>query len=191
MTVDTTCPRCGYESESWRGVAIHFGRSHDGGHPLVEAVGADNLRRRYRTTSKKQLADELGVSRMVVRRALRDINVEERGNSEAAKLVWEQADKETKEQMLEPAHRASVKQPRFYTSPRGYEELIHLRNTVRVHRLAAVAWYGFDAVADKVVHHENNIPWDNREDNLRAVTAEEHARIHYRRGDAFGGESKC
>lgn len=47
-----------------------------------------------------------------------------------------------------------------------------------VHRLAAVAWYGFDAVAGNDVHHRNSVPWDNRESNLEPLSKEEHARLH-------------
>jgi hypothetical protein len=47
-----------------------------------------------------------------------------------------------------------------------------------VHRLLAVAEHGTEAVADHVVHHENEIPWDNRAKNLSLVTRAEHARIH-------------
>jgi hypothetical protein len=47
-----------------------------------------------------------------------------------------------------------------------------------VHRLQAVAYWGFDDVADKHVHHKNGIPWDNRKENFLLVTNEEHQRIH-------------
>lgn len=71
----------------------------------------------------------------------------------------------------------------FRTHDRGYE---YWRGTfkgedegrVAIHRLASVAWYGFDAVKDNVVHHENNIPWDNREDNLSVMATSEHATHH-------------
>jgi len=47
-----------------------------------------------------------------------------------------------------------------------------------VHRLAAVAWFGFDAVAGNDVHHRNSVPWDNRESNLEPLSRSEHARLH-------------
>lgn len=50
--------------------------------------------------------------------------------------------------------------------------------TVRVHRLLAVAEYGLDAVADVDVHHKNNIPWDNRPDNLELLDRSEHTSHH-------------
>jgi hypothetical protein len=49
---------------------------------------------------------------------------------------------------------------------------------VFVHRLAAVAWFGWDAVVDKAVHHKNNVPWDNREENLEPMTFSDHMMHH-------------
>jgi len=56
---------------------------------------------------------------------------------------------------------------------------------VKVHRLAAVAWFGYDAVAGNVVHHSDptgenrpGVPWDNRESVLETMTASEHGRHH-------------
>lgn len=50
--------------------------------------------------------------------------------------------------------------------------------SLRVHRLVAVAEWGFDALEGKHVHHRNGIPWDNRPENLQLVTPEEHRKIH-------------
>jgi len=47
-----------------------------------------------------------------------------------------------------------------------------------VHRLLAVAEYGFDAVCDMHVHHKNGIRWDNRPDNIELMTPSEHASLH-------------
>lgn len=49
---------------------------------------------------------------------------------------------------------------------------------VKVHRLACVAHYGFEAVKDKHVHHENGVRWDNREENLSLKTHGEHMAEH-------------
>lgn len=49
---------------------------------------------------------------------------------------------------------------------------------VMVHRLLAVAEFGFDAVAGMHVHHTNGIPWDNRPDNIELMEPGEHARHH-------------
>lgn len=62
-------------------------------------------------------------------------------------------------------------------------------DTCLIHRLAAVAWFGFDAVRDHHVHHENRIPWDNREENLELFTPSEHARHHQQQGHTVSNEA--
>lgn len=57
---------------------------------------------------------------------------------------------------------------------------------VSVHRLLAVSEYGFDEVKDKVVHHKNGVPWDNRPDNIELMTAAEHAVHHHHEDDGYG-----
>jgi hypothetical protein len=52
------------------------------------------------------------------------------------------------------------------------------RQSLPVHRLLAVAEYGTEAVKDKVVHHKNNIPFDNRLSNIELMDSSEHARHH-------------
>lgn len=69
--------------------------------------------------------------------------------------------------------------------PSGYEywqsrDPDRTNRIVYVHRLLAVAEYGFDAVAGMDVHHENNIPWDNRPDNIDLLSGEEHGGLHSR-----------
>ena len=76
----------------------------------------------------------------------------------------------------------------YKTDHSGYERWqdkckASLDAIVRVHRLAAVAWFGFDAVADKHVHHKNGLSWDNREDNLELLTPTEHAETHHEQRD--------
>lgn len=46
-----------------------------------------------------------------------------------------------------------------------------------VHRLTAIAEYGVDAVAGKLVHHRNEIPYDNRPSNLIPLDTGEHTSI--------------
>lgn len=50
--------------------------------------------------------------------------------------------------------------------------------TLPVHRLAMVAWEGFDAVDGKRVHHKNGVKWDNRPENLELLTDSEHKSLH-------------
>lgn len=53
----------------------------------------------------------------------------------------------------------------------GNEKVYH-------HRLLAVAKYGIDAVTDMNVHHKNEIPWDNRMENITLIPHDEHRRKH-------------
>jgi len=48
-----------------------------------------------------------------------------------------------------------------------------------VHRLIAVAEYGYDEVVDNVVHHINEVKWDNRPSNLTVMSNAEHASHHH------------
>jgi len=78
---------------------------------------------------------------------------------------------------------ASQDKPVHYrTKEDGYETWRHSTNgkqyVVRVHRLASVAWYGYDAVVDKDIHHENHIPWDNREFNITPLDPQDHRKYH-------------
>jgi hypothetical protein len=57
---------------------------------------------------------------------------------------------------------------------------IKRHEVMSVHRLLAVAEYGVDAVKDKVVHHKNGIPWDNRPGNLEVMERGEHTTHHNR-----------
>jgi hypothetical protein len=63
---------------------------------------------------------------------------------------------------------------------KGYEiwQCAVNRDYVKVHRLLAVAEYGFESVAGLDVHHKNNIPFDNRADNIEVMTHEEHRSRH-------------
>ena len=49
---------------------------------------------------------------------------------------------------------------------------------VYVHRLLAVAEFGYNMIEDNDVHHKNNIPWDNRYGNLELIEHKEHTRLH-------------
>lgn len=78
------------------------------------------------------------------------------------------------------------RQPSFYMTNGYYivaTEIDGERWYVPVHRLAAVAWFGFDAVAGKIVHHKSGVKWDNREENLELLTQSEHMKLHWERGD--------
>lgn len=114
--------------------------------------------------SAYQIAERLGCASSTADRWLNHHDIERRSKTEAVRL------------------RQGVDRAHFDTNPRGYERARAAyrghTDTVRLHRLAAVAWFGFDAVVGKVVHHRNAIPWDNRESNLQLLTESEHAAVH-------------
>jgi len=69
------------------------------------------------------------------------------------------------------------------TSKDGYERFstkIHGKSkSFAHHRLLAVAEYGFDALDENIVHHQNGIPWDNRVENLELMPQSQHVRTHF------------
>lgn len=69
----------------------------------------------------------------------------------------------------------------FWTSEKGYQRGRHIYHGTeehfKIHRLAAVAWFGFDAVAGNDVHHIDGAPQHNAESNFKLVTRSEHASI--------------
>ena len=71
--------------------------------------------------------------------------------------------------------------PYFGTDPHGYEVSQNRYNgkldTVKIHRLTAVAEYGIDAVKNNDVHHLNDVPWDNRPENLDIMSHEKHGLV--------------
>ena len=79
-------------------------------------------------------------------------------------------------------HRGAHKKRDFpvfgHTSDDRYERVVADEKLVRIHRLAAVAWFGLEAVRGREAHHENGVPWDNRESNLRLYSTSEHAEEH-------------
>jgi len=64
----------------------------------------------------------------------------------------------------------------------NYEDTWSDNRTIGIHRLLAISEFGIEAVKDKVVHHKNRIPWDNRPDNIEIMTTEEHSCHHQEQG---------
>lgn len=77
-----------------------------------------------------------------------------------------------------------IKNPvvKMSTGAHGYERFQHQHKNesfrVQHHRLLAVAEYGIDSIDGKVIHHKNEIPWDNRIENIEPMTRAEHASEH-------------
>ena len=109
----------------------------------------------------KAMAEEFQCSPTTVRKWLGKLGIDQRPLSETLKLA---------------------KGPRpgvcFKTSRHGYMVWQDSTGSSSVHRLLAVAEWGFDAMRDKHVHHINGIPWDNRVENLKIVSNSEHQREH-------------
>jgi hypothetical protein len=74
----------------------------------------------------------------------------------------------------------------FGTTEHGYRFWSHRhlgeKYHVPVHRLMAVAKWGFDVVKGNIVHHKNGVEWDNRPENLEVKSQSEHIREHFRNG---------
>jgi len=133
--------------------------------PDAKWKSEDWLRQKYnkQRLSAEEMADLVGCSATNIRMWMKryDIKIRRGAKSGRRSANWQE--------------RAS-----YYTGNNGYEvwNATADEKNVLVHRLAAVAWSGFDAVSDNVVHHENNIPWVNTEDNLTPMDPEEHNRMH-------------
>jgi hypothetical protein len=52
----------------------------------------------------------------------------------------------------------------------GYELLLGDSGRIAHHRVLAGLEYGFDAIEGKLVTHKNNIPWDNRMENIEVMS---------------------
>ena len=95
-----------------------------------------------------------------------------------------------KEANVETRKRGDLQYPTVYFSDDGYLTCRHRlggrdkgRVAFRVHRLVAVAEYGYDAIAGKDVHHKNGHKVDNRPENLEPIDPSSHAKLHHEKGD--------
>ena len=88
---------------------------------------------------------------------------------------------------VEAQRRKRQKKPvPFETKPGGHERWVDsykrkagwANEYVYVHRLLYVAHHGLEAVRNRDVHHKNEIPWDNRIENLEAMTRADHSSHH-------------
>jgi len=113
--------------------------------------------------SLSDIADRLGCAPITIRRYMNEYGLPRRSMSRATELFH-----------------GKVGAP--YVTKDGYEEwrLTHHQDEyrVRIHRLAAVAWFGWSEVVQNDVHHKNGIPFDNREVNLEPLDRSEHIRLH-------------
>lgn len=76
---------------------------------------------------------------------------------------------------------SSTTRPYFVAREDGYECWKVDGRTIYIHRLLAVAEFGFEEVASGVVHHRNHHRWDNRPENLQVFNDNRaHRREHTR-----------
>jgi DNA-binding HxlR family transcriptional regulator len=130
-----------------------------------------------------EIAENMEISRSHVRQCLRSLV--KRGFIEQAQdpedgraYIYRPTGNIEASDVLSKRESHLLKPALFYTGYYGYE---HSRSVVDgdsdvigIHRLIAVAEYGFDAVADHEVHHLNTIPWDNRSENLVPLNKTDH-----------------
>lgn len=121
--------------------------------------------------SMAEIADKLGTGSWTIRYWLNNHGIEVRDRHE---------------KMVEAARTGPVQ---LVVDQDGYERWDGAVDGVRwsfgVHRLVAIAEYGVDQVKDKIVHHKNEIPWDNRPENLEPMTRSDHIDHHV--NDTNGG----
>lgn len=115
-----------------------------------------------------ELADECGVTEPAVRYQMEKHDIERRRPGGKQKL-----------------HASFGHQSKGYERWTSYTQVDDGPTMVAVHRLAAVAWFGLDAVVGMDVHHRDpegenrpGIPWDNREEILEPMEHGEHRSYH-------------
>lgn len=133
-----------------------------------ELTDEDWLREKYHDEMKSitEVAEEIGCSRMPVFRALKRHGIERHDKYYAAGN-------------LHPGFRMHVQGYMCAFSNHYEGDGEQTFEEVRIHRLLAVAEYGFDEVAGRSVHHKNGIPWDNRPENIEVMDKEDHVKHHF------------
>lgn len=136
-----------------------------GGRPWTDYETMNRLAQRG--LSQPEMADELGCSQDTISRWLNRHGIDHDVRSERS-----------------GGKRLTA---RFETRCDGYERWRSWDSEdgnqyVLVHRLLAVAEYGFKVVDGKHVHHRNGVQFDNRPENLELLDPSEHHRGHGRWG---------
>ncbi len=120
---------------------------------------------RDQNMTTREVAEELGCAKTTVEYWLRhhDIPIRDQGETKVLKQL---------ENPVRLNERSDTPY-RYWTHEYRGE-----RDYVYVHRLLAVAEYGFDALDGRQVHHKNRVCWDNRPENIELLTPKEHLRHH-------------
>jgi len=131
----------------------------------------ETLREEYvhKQRSSRELAEEWGCTHSTVTRWLRKY-----GLSKYSELLTFSLGSRKSEELPDGSRNSTA----TYENIRVYGQ-DGTKHRVTHHRLLAVAEWGLDAIRGKVIHHQNNIPWDNRPDNLELLSHEEHAQHHH------------
>jgi len=125
---------------------------------------AEVLNRLYndKKLSMQEVADELGTTRSTVRYWMDKHDIDRRERKDALLI--------------------SGGAPSMTVGSNGYENVTISQggelSRVEIHRLVAIAEHGIDAVKDNHVHHKNEIPWDNRPNNLEVLSVKDHMEKH-------------
>lgn len=138
-------------------------RRCDGGYPWRDE---QLMREMYvdEEMSMNEIADELGCAQSTVRNWLNRHGIETRSIKEALDITY-------------GAHAKYTVDNRGY--PIWWCDSSTKKSGMQVHRLLAVAEYGYDVVAGADVHHENGVRWDNRPSNIEVIpTRGEHSSKH-------------
>lgn len=109
--------------------------------------------------------------------SLRDIGEKFDVDSETVREAMKKNGVDTRDRLEYQKHRwLNIKLVNGY--PAFQEQSFNNNNTVKVHRLVAVAEWGFDSVANMDVHHKNGVKFDNRPSNLEVLTPSDHMKMH-------------
>jgi len=116
--------------------------------------------------SQTEIAEKLGCSQSTLSYWLRKLNIHESENQ----VLYERM-RRSGDISMKTTSQGYIRAEQQY---RGEHDFFSM------HRLLAVAKYGFDAVArdGAHVHHKNHIPWDNRPANIQLLPAERHSAMH-------------
>jgi len=160
-----SCKDCGAEFEGERALNIHKGQMKNGHGWRTK----QNLQELYveKQMSTYEIAELVGVSDVAIGNALEDLGIPKRSTGESLR------GKRTKKAHFKSAFDKGNDYHHWLASDGAVDA-----DRLYVHRLLAVAKYGFDEVCGKHVHHKNEIKWDNRMENITVMDSSEHSRKH-------------
>jgi len=129
-----------------------------------------------RGLTTREVADRLDVTHSTISRWLDRHDIPTRDNWRAGVEAAREANRKEKVALQ------TLPSGYEYWTTKEWEDGSRVGRIVYVHRLLAVAEYGFEAVADMDIHHENGVPWDNRPENVVPMEKAEHTRLHNTNG---------